>query len=203
MNRKMYIAAAVTGLLMLGSGQEAMATPITTGGGAGITVASQTFTFTVADLPEISPGQDATFSIWAEGDFSPENSTEYLTWDLDGTVSEIGGPENGGTVTAKADKSRDNGHREYNQVAWNQSWTVDYNAMSSILNDGSIILTIDLSDAVNKIHKAKLGDEGQGGDFLLWELSYDTAPVPEPATMLLMTAGLAGLGVVGRKKKLS
>ncbi len=38
-------------------------------------------------------------------------------------------------------------------------------------------------------------------EFTLSAIANDTAPTPEPATMLLMGAGLAGLGFIARKRK--
>ena len=43
--------------------------------------------------------------------------------------------------------------------------------------------------------------DGTAGDFTISDHMYQAAPVPEPSTILLFAAGLAGLTAIGRRRK--
>ncbi len=195
MMRKTYYSVAAAGLVLLLSVQQsAMACcdeepeVIVIEGYSTITKAGESFSFSESELPQINEGTQATLKIWAKGDFSAGNIDEYLSWDIEG-VQDLGGPENGGEISEEKDWSRDGGtwfrpNKEYNQTTWSQAWTIDAGDMASILSDGQLCLTIDLSDEVNIIHRAWWGEFGQAGDSIFFELSYETGgcvdPEPEP-----------------------
>ena len=75
-------------------------------------------------------------------------------------------------------------------TAWGEvnSGIHDFSIDTSSLTDGSLLVTV----------------LGLGGDFKVLksslEVKYNTAPVPEPTTLLLFGSGLAGLAAISRRK---
>lgn len=129
--------------------------------------AGQNFTFTFYPV-ELSNGTNGTFTIHARGDYSvPYPKAEFLTWDIDALVCGVGAPDYGTVISEFM----------FNDVEWEQSFTVNGAVLSTITSDSSITISVDLSDAVDyQINPTK--------HFVEVELTYTTEdicpPPPEP-----------------------
>ena len=68
----------------------------------------------------------------------------------------------------------------------------------------SLIPQIEITLVPNATPTARflsLDFNGTAGDFTISDHMYQAAPVPEPSTILLFAAGLAGLTAIGRRRK--
>ncbi len=187
---KMYATVAVAGLIMLGLSMEAQATLIEISGADTISEDSTDFVFTETGLGDyqIADGELGTFAIDLSNNFQWGSADDHLSWNIDGIVQ--------GQLHATDNSSQ---------------WGISNSDMNNILSNGGFGLSIHYcasSTGSNKHNwhgnSAPDTDWGPGAGGFTWELSYESgsaAPVPEPATMLLMATGLIGMGAFNRKKK--
>ena len=126
-----------------------------------------------------------TLEDWIDtDDLSLGNLVAYVDFDNPDFVQAIDGRSIGFASTA-------NWNRYYQgwALAWNDPVVVDFDAGGQF--------TIELSD-VHYISGFWQGPDGSADVYVT--VTLNSAPVPEPATMLLLASGLAGMGVLGRKK---
>lgn len=102
-------------------------------------VAGQNFTFTFTPV-QPSDGSDGTFTIRARGDYGTGVASEYLTWDIDGIMSDTSSPYYGATVLHSYNS---------NDVEWQQAFVVSGADLVAMTSDSVITITVDLSSAVD------------------------------------------------------
>ena len=144
------------------------------------TVTGQDFTFTFSPV-ERSDGSDGLFTIHARGDYSATYGTnEWITWSLEGLVSDSAGPYLGSPVIQTY-----NG----NDLEWAETYTISGSVLRSITNDSVVTISADLGSYV---------DMGLSANpFVEVELAY--TPVPEPATLTLLALGSSAWLIRRRK----
>ena len=130
------------------------------------TTAGQNFVFTFSPVNPWNGG-NGTFTVHARGDYSVEYPTsEYLNWDIDGLISDVGAPDYGTVINEFS----------FDDVEWEQSYTINGGLLDAITSDSSIAISIDLSSAVNyQIDPSK--------HFVEVEITYNASgsPCPSPA----------------------
>jgi hypothetical protein len=133
------------------------------------TTPGQNFVFTFSPVGPWSGG-NGTFTVHARGDYTIAFPTsEYLNWDIDGLISDVGAPAYGTLINEFS----------YDDVEWEQSFTISGGLLNAITSDSSITISIDLSSAVDRqIDPSK--------HFVEVELTYNSSgpqcpPPPEPS----------------------
>ncbi|MHC4157495.1 MAG: fibronectin type III domain-containing protein [Planctomycetota bacterium] len=103
------------------------------------TTAGQDFIFTFSPAG-LSDGTDGTFRIHARGDYSTWSpSDEFLTWDIDGFASDTAASAHGTVIR----------EFNFNDVEWEQSFTINGATLRTITSDSLINILVDLSPGVN------------------------------------------------------
>lgn len=179
--------AACLALGGLGTGQAEAASIVLTDS-APQTFAGQDFNFNFSPV-EKSDGTDGIFTVRARGDYSigfPQ--FESLSWDIDGIVSETQVTATPGNLIQEF---------SFNDVLWEQSFTIGGLDLLNITSDSVVSIVLDLLPGVNL---------GFDTAFVEARLEYESEPesesVPEPASILgLMTVGALGVGSALKRKK--
>ena len=145
---------------------------------------------------------DWTSAVWSIGNAAFSNRTTFprstdwaantdlalmQTFSIDGTLT--------GDLTLNI--AADNGFMVFingeqiakeNAEGFTSYWEYALSIPSSFFNSGDNLIQV-------------LAEDHGGGTFFDLKLSGDTAPVPEPATFILLGSGLAGLAFYRRKRK--
>ena len=129
------------------------------------TTPGQNFVFTFSPVGPWSGG-NGTFTVHARGDYSVEHPTEFLNWDIDGLISDIGAPTYGTVITEFS----------HDDVEWEQSYTINGGLMAAITSDSVINISVDLPSNIDIIGVHS---------FVEVELTYNASgsqcqPPPEP-----------------------
>jgi hypothetical protein len=131
-------------------------------------------------LPPLMAGDTPTFSFWAKGTAGTTGNVLYALRYLDGT----------GNILA-------NSGNQFFQGAINpNSWTqITYNL--GPVPVGAVAAFVEFSQAIGPID----GRELLAGKVLIDDVSLSVAAIPEPSTYALMLAGLAGVGVLAKRRR--
>ena len=189
--KKKFLAGLGTGLFLVGMVGMANATTIDFN--------------TIATGPVSSIG-DATFSLAGVGEQGTP-STSVLSGEgyLWNSVDSYAYPTNS---ILRVDFSSMVTDLEVDFNNWGSStstWTL-FNDIGTSLSSGAVIADASLHTydftSVSNVAAIEFNNLGNNWSFGISEIRYETAPVPEPATMLLFGTGLAGLVGIRRKKKI-
>ena len=130
------------------------------------TVAGEDFNFLFSPVP-VSDGTDGVLTLHARGDYDPNTSTEFVTWDIDSLgIGANAGPTIGGVMIIQ-----NNG---INDVEWSQDVTIAAADMLTITGDALVDILVDL----NGDQSAGVGVGFQPDEFFEVTLTYKSSPTP-------------------------
>lgn len=149
------------------------------------TATGQVFDFVFATVPESSGS--GTFTVHARGDYSSCGALcadlESMFWSIDGLSSGNAGPEWGATILLDVD---------FNDREWTQTFSIPAVGLALITADGLVTFHLELGSSVNEFLSAN--------PFVNPSLSYESATVPEPGSVSLLTVGAALLRVLVHRR---
>jgi hypothetical protein len=147
------------------------------------TSAGQVFTYTFSGL--VTPGAAGSITIGGRGDYTlgfPDE--EFLTYDVEGLLAGSLAPDN----------AQSNTNFGFNDNAFQSTFVLSLAQLQLLTADGSITITLDLSNGVN------LFDPATASTFVTLDIPAATNAVPEPATWAMMMLGFGGVGFAMRRK---
>lgn len=164
-------------------------------------VAGEDISLTLSGLAQ-SDGTGGTLSVFARGDYEDSNSAkrpgESLSVDVEGTLlaAQLGSfdPSNPGVGVG--------GPFDFFiqiqpnlEVEFQRTFALSGAFLDALLADGTVNVLLDLGDDVNIINS-----NSRVNIVLKYEEALEISPVPLPAGMPLLLAGLAGMGLLRRGK---
>lgn len=153
------------------------------------TSTGQSFEFTINNAP-LAALLDGSLFIRARGDYSEDSNIENMVVKVDETIG-FASPWDGGSVITSYDPD---------VVEWSQEFVLNGADLVRWTSDQKIIITLALSEFVNHDLRAN-GQTALHPPYVEAYLTYNTAPVPLPATSLLFLSGLVGMLGYGRQRK--
>lgn len=127
-------------------------------------------------LPPLTAGDTPSFSFWTKGDQSVTGDTLYALRFLDGT----------GNILANT------GNVKFVPTA---TWTQITLASPLTVPNGAVAAFLEISAGVGPIL------ENRPHGVLIDDVYLGVAAIPEPSTYALMLAGLAGVGVLAKRRR--
>lgn len=196
---KAFKAAVTAGAITLAAGA-AQAAPVTVEQIGTLTSIGQDFTFTFSGISNFIGGAvvtittlgGATPGLDLSGAFTGEDENFEVLFDsISQGFFSCGGPSNNGSTAIPG--AVDNSFN-FNDCAFSLPLAIDAATFASLAGDGALDVGVFFGDQVSFVEHL---------DQFKVSLSYETtvAPVPLPASALMLGAGLLGLGAVARRRK--